>query len=175
MMFGTKLLTADPKEHLRRARILLDKRDDSLLLYAALELRLAIERVVHNQLTLSVSHSKKDKKKNDPKRKKLVMNIIDPESDSDYDVYYIDPISKERVFWGTYKNISTKEVKKIEGRLGNLLHMKLGLKLGIAHDPWYRDTREYLNQVCVYLTERVNDSKFYFSFQGVENFELLKK
>ena len=69
-MFGSQLLTADPREHIRQAKILLSKLDNSLLLYAALELRLAIEIIIHNQLTLSVNHTFKIKSKNDPKRKK---------------------------------------------------------------------------------------------------------
>ena len=43
-------LTADPKEHLKRAKKLLKKNQNFLLLYAALELRFALERMVHNQL-----------------------------------------------------------------------------------------------------------------------------
>lgn len=174
-MFNHKLLTADPREHLLRARILLDQENDSYLLYVALELRLAIERIVHNQLTLSIHHSKKDKKKNDPKRKKLIMGVIDPESDNDYDVYFIDPNDGVKKYWGTYKNIPVKKVKEIEGKLGNLLHMKLGLNLGIASDPWYTDTRQFLHSTCSYLIERITDSLYYFSFHGMDNFELIKK
>ena len=45
-LFNNRLLTADPKEHIRRAKILLDFNNDSLLLYSALELRLAIEKIM---------------------------------------------------------------------------------------------------------------------------------
>jgi hypothetical protein len=174
-MFNSNLLTADPKEHLLRARILLNQKNDSFLLYSALEMRLAIERIVHNQLTLSDQHSRGTKNKNDPKRKKLVMGIIDPESNDDYDIFYTDPDSGDRVFWGTYKNIPENRIKTIEGRLGNLLHMKLGLRLGVPEDPWYADTREFLDNTCDYLIERITDSKYFFSYQGLENFELIKK
>lgn len=174
-MFNSNLLTSDPKEHLLRTRRLLKEKNDSYLLYAALEMRLAIERIVHNQLTLSEEHSRKDKKKNDPIRKKLVIGIIDPESNHDYDIFFNDPNSGNRVFWGTYKNIPKTKIKKIEGRLGNLLHMKLGLRLGVQDDPWYIETRDFLEVTCDYLIERITDSNYFFSYQGQENFELIKK
>ena len=138
-------------------------------------MRLALERIIHNQLTLSEQHSRKDKKKNDPKRKKLVMGVIDPKSNCDYDIFYTDPNTGHKAFWGTCKNISEKKVKTIEGKLGNLLHMKIGLRLGVAEDQWYTDTREFLDNTCDYLTERITDSKYFFSFQGLDNFELIKK
>lgn len=174
-MFGTKLLTADPQEHLRRAGILLDKNDDALLQYAALELRLCIERILHNQLTLCVLHSKKNKKGIDPKKKKLIMGNLDPASDFDYDIYYTNPEDGSRTFWGTYKNIPEEKVKGIEGRLGNYLHMKRELKLGISDDPWYRETRNFLTETQKYLAERTRNSEYYFSYSDVDNFELIKK
>lgn len=174
-MFNSKLLTADPNEHLKRAAILLGQNDDSLLLYAALELRLAIERITHNQLSLSEETTKNAKGGNDPKRKKLIMNKIDPKSDSDFNIYFKDPNTKVRIFWGTYKSIPESKTKDIEGRLGNLLHMKTGLMLGVKDDPWYIQTRTFLSETTRYLTERVTDSQYYFSFKDVENFELEKK
>lgn len=169
-LFESTLLTADPKEHVLRAKILLDTQNDSFLLYAALELRLAIERIMHNQYTLSPDQSMDGKRRNDPKRKKLIMNIIDPESDHDYKVYYIDPKDQSKIFWGIYKNIPRQKVKEIDGKVGNLLHMHLGLNLGLAGDSWYMETRDFLNRTADYLKERITDSLFYFSFTDVDNF-----
>ncbi len=174
-MFQSRLLTADPNEHLSRAGILLGKNDNSLLQYAALEMRLAVERIVHNQLTLSEEHSKNDKKKNDPKRKKLIMNQIDPESDNDYEIYFTDSTTGKKVYWGEYKNIPESKIKSIEGRLGNLLHMKLGLNLGIENDPWYFKTRRFLEVTHSFLSERIKNSQYYFCFKETPNFELIKK
>jgi hypothetical protein len=154
-IFRNQLLTADPKEHINRAKALLRLNNDSFLLYSALELRLAIERIIHNEYTISDKHTKGAKSKNDPKRKKLVMNIIDPESDYEYEVFYNDSLSKKRIFWGYYKNISTTKVTTIEGKLGNLLHMHLDLNLGIGNDPWYKETRNFLTQTAEYLNERI--------------------
>ena len=170
-MFNNKL-TADPKEHIRRANVLLKENDNSLLLYAALELRLATERIMHNQLSLSEDATKNALSNNDPKRKKLIMNKIDPESDGDYKIYLNDGV--ERILFGIYKNIPESKIKTIEGRLGNLLHMKLGLNLGIENDPWYKETRLYLKETANYLLERITDSQYYFSYKDVPNFELEK-
>jgi len=59
-------LTADPKEHLSRARKLLAKRHNSLLLYAALEIRFALERMVDSQLMFAEKISSATLKKYDP-------------------------------------------------------------------------------------------------------------
>lgn len=173
--FNTKLLTADPKEHIRRSELLLGFENNSFLLYAALELRLALERIIHNQYTLSEEQKRGSKKKNDPKRKKLIMNMIDPSSDHDYEIYYVDPQTSEEIFWGVYKNISEKWVKEIDGKLGSLLHMKLGLNLGIETDPWYNKTREFLEETTEFLKERTTDSVSYFSYNDSESFLLKKK
>ena len=174
-MFGSKLLTADPIEHLKRAEILLGLNDDSLLRYAALELRLAIERIIHNQLSLSEDTTKNNKGGSDPKKKKLIMNQIDPESDYDYDIYIINPGTTEKIFWGTYKSIPEAKVKSIEGRLGNLLHMALGINLGVKNDPWYIETRTFLTETTRYLTERITDSQYYFTFTDLQNYELIRR
>lgn len=174
-IFNNNLLTADPKEHINRAKILLNYKNDSLLLYSALELRLAIERIVHNQYTISPDHTKGAKSKNDPKRKKMIMGIIDPDSDNDYTIYYIDPVDKKKVLWGIYKNIPTQKVNTIEGKLGNLLHMHLELNLGRIDDPWYNETRRFLLESADYLAERITNSVYYFSFKDIENFILEKR
>jgi len=174
-LFENKLLTADPNEHIKRAKILLNQFNNSYLLYAALELRLALERIIHNQLTLSEDHSFASKGKNDPKRKKLIMKKIDPDSNFDYIIFYRDPDNQKKVEWGEYKNISEKRVKEIEGRLGNFLHMKLGLKLGVPNNPWYKETRSFLTETADYLEERITGSCYYFSYRNLENFEFERK
>ena len=174
-MFKSKTLTADPKEHLRRTRILLDKNDNSLLAYAALELRFCIERIVHNQLALSDEVSRKIKKGYHPKTKKSEMMSIDPNSNHDYDIYYTDPQSGEKSYWGTYKNIPETKVNSIFGKLGAYLHMKPGLKLGVVDDPWYVETRAFLNETQMYLAERIENSEPYFSYTDLDNYELIKK
>jgi hypothetical protein len=171
-MFTTKKLTADPKENVNRALVLLKKNNNALLLYAALELRLALERAIHNQLSLSIATTLNNKGGNDPKKKKLIINCIDSESDNDFNIFYRDPITKEKLFWGTYKNIPESKLKYIEGRLGNLLHMKRGISLGVEDDYWYLETRTFLMETASYLKERLNNSLSYFAYKDVPYFEL---
>lgn len=174
-IFKSNLLTANPKEHILRAKTLLNLNNDSLLLYSALELRLAVERIIHNQYTLSTEHTRGAKRKNDPKRKKLIMNTIYPNSDIDYNIFFIDPTDGKKICWGVYKNIPEKKAKELEGRLGRFLHMQLGLKLGVPDDPWYYETRKFLNETANYLEERVTDSLYYFSYKDIENLSFAKK
>lgn len=103
------------------------------------------------------------------------MNQIDRESDWDYDIYFIEPGTTEKSFWGTYKNIPESRVKSIEGRLGNLLHMATGIKLGVREDPWYIETRAFLTETTSYLAERITDSQYYFSYSDTDNFELVRR
>ncbi len=81
------------------------------MLYAALELRLAIERLQHNQLSLSEHATINNKKGNDPKKKKLIMNNIDPDSDFDYKIYYNDPESGSRIYWENIRTFRHKRLK----------------------------------------------------------------
>lgn len=60
-----RLLTASPKEHLRRASLLL-KKDNSHLLYAALELRFALERMVQHELILAEKATERSIQEADP-------------------------------------------------------------------------------------------------------------
>ena len=62
-------LTADPKKHLKRAKKLLRKNNNSLLLYAAVEIRFALERMVHNQLIFAEDVSKRMMNEYDPSKK----------------------------------------------------------------------------------------------------------
>lgn len=116
----------------------------------------------------------KNKDGNDPKRKKLIMNILDSESDNDYNIYYIIPETNEKVFWGIYKNILISKVKSIDGKIGDLLHMKTNVNFGDSTDDWYLQTKVLLRETINYLSERVTDSHYYASYINVDNFELEK-
>lgn len=59
-------LTADPNEHLKRAKKLLRKNKNSLLLYAALEIRFALERMIQRELIFAEKVSKRALKEYSP-------------------------------------------------------------------------------------------------------------
>jgi hypothetical protein len=167
-------LTADPKEHLKRANRLLKKNRNSLLLYSALELRFALERIVHNQLIFAEEVSNRMLDEYDPTKKRKNMSRIDEDSDHPHKIYLIEKDTGKRFEWGEYRPIDQKKVNEIQGRLGNLLHPKDGLKLGISDDPWYIDTRKFLEETHDYLTGITDGNEYYFSYRGLQNFDMVK-
>ena len=77
--------------------------------------------------------------------------------------------------WGHYKAMDEKRVSEIKGRLGDLLHPKPGLHLGIADDPWYVETRTFLSEALDYLSWTYEDNTPFFAFQGVDDVEMVPK
>lgn len=171
---NTKNLTANPKEHLKRAKELLNKNQNSLLLYAALEIRFALERMVHNQLIFADQVSKRMLDEYDPSKKRKNMTRIDKNSNFPHKIILIDRVTGERYEWGEYWPIDQEKVNKIKGRLGDLLHPKDGLKLGISNDPWYKETRAFLEESYEYLFKLTQQNKYYFAYKGLDNFKLIK-
>jgi len=62
----------------------------------------------------------------------------------------------------------------MHSRLGDLLHPKRGLKLGIADDPWYSETRNFLNETAEYLMERYKGNTPFFTFVEIEQVEMIR-
>jgi len=164
-------LTADPKVHLQRAKKLLMRKNNSLILYSALEIRFAAERIIDHQLSLSDKASKKVLKKYDPVKKKNRMTSIDPNSDRSQRIYFIDKETGEKIYWGTYNNVEKKKIAEIRNKLGDLLHPTVGLNLGIANDPWYKETKQFLNDSIDYLNSRIKNNESFFLYADSENFE----
>jgi|WetSurMetagenome_2_1015567.scaffolds.fasta_scaffold29246_2 hypothetical protein len=169
-----KNLTADPKEHLKRAEELLKKNDNSLILYAALEIRFATERMVDSQLQFSEEASKNTLKKYDPVKKKKAMTKIDSESDCEHEIYFTNKETGDKIKWGMYKPLELEEIRKIRDKMGDLLHPKVGLNLGIPNDTWYVETKGFLNKSLKYLRENLIDNNYYFAYKNVDQFELIK-
>jgi len=167
-------LTADPKEHIKRANNLLKKKKNSLLLYAALEIRFAAERIIDNQLAFAETVSKKTLKKYDPAKKRKAMTAIDPNSDHPHKILLINKETGEKFDWGTYKPIELEKIKEIRNKLGDLLHPKVGSKLGISNDPWYIETRRFLKESTEYLSDKLANNEYYFAYKNLNNFELIK-
>jgi len=170
----SKNLTADPKEHLKRAEELLKKKDNSLILYAALEIRFATERMVDSQLQFSEEVSENTLKKYDPVKKKKAMTKIDLESDYEQEIYLTNRENGDKIKWGMYKPLELEEIRKIRDRLGDLLHPKVGLNLGIPNDPWYVETKLFLNKSLKYLKDNLIDNNYYFAYKNMDHFEFIK-
>jgi len=160
-------LTADPQEHLRRAKRLLRSRKNSQLLYAALEIRFALERIAHTDL-FHDSISNRVRKKYQPTKKLKGLNMAEPGAKVPHRMVLVHRETGERVPWGDFHPLDPARVSEIEGRLGDLLHPKVGLPLGVPDSPWYRETRAFLWEAHDSLASLPEDRKF---FLGTEDGE----
>jgi hypothetical protein len=159
-------LTADPKEHLRRARRLLRSGKNSKLLYAALELRFALERSTHADL-LNESISNKLRKKYQPTKKVRGLAKVETDSTKPHRTVLVNRDTGGRVEMGDFYPFDQARVAEIEGRLGDLLHPKVGLPLGVGDHAWYRDTRAFLWDTYRYLNEVLDGRSSFLSDKGL--------
>lgn len=166
-------LTANPKIHLKRAKELLNG-DNSKLLYSALELRFALERMTQQELLLANKVSNNAIKEYSPTKKVKALRRLDVRTRHPHKIYFVNRKTGERFEWGQYKPMDELRVSHIQGKLGDLLHPKDGLSLGISNDPWYIQTRRFLLETYDYLSSLHQDNTPFFSFEGIENFEILK-
>lgn len=169
------LLTASPREHLKRAKKILRRKRLSELLYAALEIRFALERMSHLELVLAEAATKRMLKEYSPTKKISNLNRIDPESKYAHEIYFVNKETGERIKWAEYTPLDKTRVTTIQGRLGDLLHPKEGLLLGIESDPWYTETRSFLQESLEYLWRRAEKNRPFFSFRGLEQFEMVRQ
>lgn len=167
-------LTANPAEHIARARRILKRGHLSELLYAAVELRFALERMAQKDLILASMASNKMIDQYDPVKKLSNLHTINPNSAYGHEIYIVNKATGERFLWGNYKPLDKTRVRSIQGRLGDLLHPKDGLSLGIPDDPWYIDTKKFLIESLNYLQSICKDNTSFFTFEGVEHIEMVK-
>lgn len=167
-------LTASPGEHLKRARRFLRRGFNSELLYAALELRFALERMAHWELIMSNMASNRMLKEYDPVKKVSNLRQLNGDSAFPHEIYLVNKDTGVKIKWGMYKPLDKKTVEDIKGRLGNLLHPKDGLNLGISDDLWYKNTRKFLNTTADYLNTIQKDNQPFFAFYERDNFEMIK-
>ena len=166
-------LTASPKEHLRRARKLL-KGQNSQLLYAALELRFALERITFDELAFAEKATNKSLKDNDPGNRVAALHSLNESSKYPHKIYIVDRETGKRSYFGHYKPIDKQRANSIDGRLGGLLHAKAGLNLGISDDQWYIDTRKFLQDTIQYLDGIIEDNTRFFALEGLDRVEMVR-
>jgi len=167
-------LTANSAEHLKRAKKFLKRGRLSELLYAGVELRFAVERMAQRDLLLTKLASERILKEYDPSKKLANLLRIAPEAAYAHDIFLFNRKSGERIKWAEYKPLDRARVAEIKGRLGDLLHPKDGLKLGISDDPWYKDTTRFLNETAQYLSMVYKDNTPFFAYEGIEFFEMVR-
>ena len=167
-------LTANPAEHLKRARKLLRRGRLSELLYAALELRFALERMAQGELILADLASNRMLKECDPVKKVSNLHHLAPNAEFPHEIYLVNRANHQRMKWADYVPLDKKRVAEIQGRLGDLLHPKDGLFLGISTDPWYIETTWFLNESLNYLSGVCKDNAPFFAYEGLAQFEMVK-
>lgn len=167
-------LTASPAEHLKRAHRILRRHPLSELLYAALELRFALERMAQRELLFSAAASNRILKEYEPSKKVAALHRLAPEAAFTQEIWFVDKTTGRRIKWAEYKALDKARVAEIQGRLGDLLHPKEGLRLGIPSDPWYQNTTRFLESARQYLAGVYKDNAPFFSYEGVDAFEMVR-
>lgn len=167
-------LSANPAEHIKRARKLLRRGRLSELLYVALELRFALERMAHKDLIFAEMASNRILDESNPVKKLANLHRIAPDAAFAHKIFFVNRATGERLRWGEYKPLDKAQVARIQGRLGDLLHPKDGLALGMPDDKWYVETKRFLGEALDYLAGVYQDNSGFFAFGGLDQFEMVK-
>ncbi len=167
-------LTGSPREHIKRARRILERGDLSELLYSALELRFALERITQLELMFSASASNRMLDEYSASKKVANLRQLAPDSAFPHDVEVRHEVTGEWSKIGEYRPLDQRRTNEINGRLGSLLHAQDGLMLGIPdREPWYRDTYVFLCETADFLSESYEDNTQFFSYEGLDHVRLV--
>jgi len=110
----------------------------------------------------------------DPVKKTKNLRRLSGEASHAQQIFLINKATGERVSCGQYKPLDLTKVKEIQGRLGDLLHPKRGLGLGLPNDPWYEQTRDFLVETHAYLYEASKANTPFFAFEGLDHIEMVR-
>jgi hypothetical protein len=146
----------------------------SELLYAALEIRFALERMTRRELAFSEMASKRMRKEYSPSKHVANLQRLDPDAAFPHDVFIVLKATGERFRVAEYRPLDKQRVSELNGRLGDLLHPKEGLLLGIPTDPWYSDTKRFLTEAVDYLSAACRDNAPFFAHQGIDQYEMVR-
>lgn len=167
-------LTASPAEHIKRARKILRRGRLSELLYAAIELRFALERMAQRELIFADMASNRMLKEHDPAKKLANLHRLAPQSAFNHKIYFVNKNTGERLDWAEYRPMDKVKVAEMKGRLGDILHPKDNLRLGVPNDPWYKETIRFLTDSLDYLSIMCKDNSIFFAYEGLEQFEMVR-
>ena len=166
-------LTANPAEHLKRAQRILRRGRLSELLYAAIELRFTLERMVQRDIIFGEAVSNRVLDEPSPVKKLANLRRLAPESALPHEVFFVNRDTGDRVSFGRYIPLDEERVVQIHGRLGALLHRQEGVPLGLPDSQWYADTEAFLQQTSAYLEEVHERDSGFFDYEGLEQFEVV--
>jgi hypothetical protein len=92
-------LTADPNVHLKRARKLL-KGQNSQILYAAIEVRFALERMTYRELSMTEKVSNNERKEYSPVKHIKSLRRADDNTQYPHKIFLINKSTGEHIEWG---------------------------------------------------------------------------
>lgn len=139
--------TATASEYLRRAKSqleLFDRGHWPSLFYAALELRLGIEMRLETYLSAAQKEKPKTKKY---LGKDLRKELLNNNPDASREVTLIMSVGNQPVSAMKYIPVTEKLANEYYGRLGNLLHWKFKSQKGWTRYSWWKQQRQYLQEV----------------------------
>jgi hypothetical protein len=167
-------LTSSPLEHIARARALLRGGRLSQVLYAALELRFALERITQLELIMADSATNGMLDQYQADKKVGSLRRLAPDSAMPHDIEIRDAVTGEWSKVGQYRPLDQRRVSEVYGRLGGLLHAKDGLMLGVPdREPWYRQTYEFLCETADFLEEAYRGNDQFFAYEGLDHVRLV--
>lgn len=135
----------------------------------------ALERMTQLDLIFADQASNRMLAEPSPLKKIASLHRLAPEAAAPHDFFFVNKTSGERVKLDEYRPLDKQWVSVIHGRLGDLLHPKDGLNLGVPGDPWYTETRRFLEQSLEYL-ESVNAGHTpFFAWDGVDGIEAVAR
>lgn len=150
------------------------RKDNAHLLYAALELRFALERMIASELLFASKATERSLKEYDPVKKLRALHRLNDATRHYHKIVIVNRRTGERFEWGQYKPLDPDRVASIHGRLGDLLDPKVGLSLGVRNDTWYIETRQFLRKSCDYLDSVRKGNSHFFGFEGLDHIEMVK-
>ena len=175
MFDKSSYMTADVKEHLKRARKILRRGLNAELLYAAVELRFAVERMIQHDTWLANGTSMRIKKNSDPVKQLKTMQSIDENSKYAHDLIWRNKETGEVMKWGEYKPLDLDRVNQIKGRLGDMLHPGTGPRTGFAGKEWTYKMKSFLLESIEYIEDVYCDRTPFFLYEEIEQIELVRK
>jgi hypothetical protein len=130
--------------------------------------------MVQRELVFAEKATERAIQEPDPIKKLKALYRLSNDARHAHKIILVNQATGERFDWGEYKPLDLDRVRAIHGQLGDLLHPKLGLNLGIRDDLWYRETRRFLADSEAYLSEVLSNSTPFFSYEGLRHIEMEK-
>ena len=130
--------------------------------------------MAQRELIFAEAASNRMLREHDPVKKVANLQRLAPDAAFTHEIWFVNKETGQRIKWAEYKPLDKARISAIQGRLGDLLHPKEGLLLGLPNDPWYRNTKAFLEDSLEYLAKVYKDNSPFFSYEGLAQFEMIR-